>query len=340
MSNATVKSDHESDGLTMVVAPAEAHRRLQELQAFVQSSMVRDTDYGVIPGTQKPTLLQPGAQKMAEIYGFGHRFVPAESVKDWERGFFYFEYRCQLFLRRDGRELAEGIGSCNSRESKYAERWVFDNDMPAGVDKASLKKKDFTGRNGRPFSKYCVPNPDPYSLVNTIQKMAAKRAYIHAIIAATRSSGILTQDVEDLPPEAFGKPEAARSWETAAAPHDPATGEILERQYPPPKIVTTEVYAAVDPKLAALERFAAHESALAKAVTIDELRIAWDDVCDAGKRQIITLTQKAALNDQKNARKKAIQSEEKARTEASLTEALDQPKPGEADPWDLRPEGP
>lgn len=122
--------------------------------------------------------------------------------------------------------------------------------------------------------------------------------------------------------------------------HDPATGEILERQSPPSKIVTTEVYAAVDPKLAALERFAAHESALAKAVTIDELRIAWDDVCDSGKRQIITLTQKAALNDQKNARKKAIQSEEKARTEASLTEALDQPKPGEADPWDLRPEGP
>lgn len=212
------------DGLTMVVSPSEAQRRVQELQAFVQRVMIRDVDYGVIPGSDKPTLLQPGAQKMAEVYGFGHRFEVIEQQKDWERGFFYFEYRCVLFSRRDGREVGSGIGSCNSRESKYAARWVFENEVPEGLDPKSLKTREGKSRKtGKPYKMYCVPNPDPYSLVNTLQKMAAKRAYIHAVIAATRSSGLLTQDVEDLPPDVFGAPERARSWEA-----DADTGEVRE----------------------------------------------------------------------------------------------------------------
>lgn len=234
----------EYRGLTMAAAPAEAQRRLQELQAFVHSAMVKDVDYGTIPGTDKPCLFQPGAQKLAEIYGFSHRFIPVEQVKDWGAGFFYFEYRTVLESRRDGSFIGEGIGSCNSRESKYAGRWVpagdlpsgadqkslqrregarwcFASEIPAGVDKRSLQTQERTSKKtGGKYTvfrvvdeQFLVPNPDPYSLVNTLQKMAAKRSYVHAVIAATRSSGIFTQDVEDLPPEAFGKVETARAWE-------------------------------------------------------------------------------------------------------------------------------
>ena len=32
--------------------------------------MVKGQDYGVIPGTAKPTLLKPGAEKLAEYYGY------------------------------------------------------------------------------------------------------------------------------------------------------------------------------------------------------------------------------------------------------------------------------
>jgi hypothetical protein len=217
------------EGLTMACAPTEAKKRLQELQAFVVSNMQKNVDYGVIPGTDKPSLYQPGAQKLSEIYGFGHRFVPVEQVKDWDRGFFYFEYKCILFSRRDGLDLAEGIGSCNSKESKYGERWVFSSDVPAGIDKGTLKTRK--GKSKKPpyadYTLFQIPNPDPYSLVNTLQKMAAKRAYIHAVIAATRSSGILTQDVEDLPPDAFGMAEDGRSWE-----HDPEPSDQTEAHTP------------------------------------------------------------------------------------------------------------
>jgi hypothetical protein len=207
------RTSTDYDGLVMVVAPAEAARRLQELQAFVQSAMVRGVDYGTIPGTDKPTLLQPGAQKLEEIYGFAHTFEAAETVQDWEKGFFLYRKRCVLTSRRTGTYIGDGVGSCNSREGRYAYRWMFDNELPQGLDRKALRSETKVGRNGKPYTRYRMPNEDIYSLVNTIEKMAAKRALVHAVIGATRSAGIFTQDVEDLPSEVFGEPEQARSWQ-------------------------------------------------------------------------------------------------------------------------------
>jgi hypothetical protein len=225
------------EGLTMVTSAAEAKRRVQELQAFVQSVMVSGVDFGVIPGTgDKPALFQPGAQKLAELYGFSHNFEDTGSALDWEKPFFLFRKRCILTSRRDGGYVGDGIGSCNSREDRYAYRWVGDRDLPKGVDKASLRSKQRTGRNGS-WTTYRMPNEDIFSLVNTIEKMACKRAYVHAVISVTRSSGMFTQDVEDLPPEAFGEVDGARQWEkgredearTVEAPTEPPSISLADR---------------------------------------------------------------------------------------------------------------
>ncbi len=275
MQTAEVVDHRTYRGLTMAMAPAEAGRRLEEFQAFVAKVMKPDHDFGVIPGTEKPTLFQSGAQKLAELYGFSHRFILAEAVKDWDRGFFYFEYRCELSSRSDGAFVGEGLGSCNSRESRYAgrwvplsevppnldakrlqsrhgSRWVFRSELPSGIDVKALETQERVSRkNGSKYNVwkivdevFLVPNPDPYSLVNTLQKMAAKRAYIHAVIAATRSSAMFTQNVEDLPPEAFGQVEA-RAWDArekgepaATSPAPSAAAEAKTDDAP-----TTEVDA-------------------------------------------------------------------------------------------------
>ena len=39
---------------------------------------------------------------------------------------------------------------------------------------------------------------DPYSLINTMLKMAKKRALVDAVLSATRSSDLFTQDLEDM----------------------------------------------------------------------------------------------------------------------------------------------
>ncbi|MEO0594540.1 MAG: hypothetical protein AAF126_00345, partial [Chloroflexota bacterium] len=46
---------------------------------------------------------------------------------------------------------------------------------------------------------YRVPNEDVFSIVNTIDKMAQKRALIAAVLIGANASEFFTQDVEDLP---------------------------------------------------------------------------------------------------------------------------------------------
>lgn len=343
--------EREYDGLTMAVAPKEALRRVQELQAFVTTVMLRDLDYGVIPGTgDKPSLLQPGAQKLAEIYGFSHSFEAVEQVKDWERGFFYFEYKCILKSARTGRHVGEGIGSCNSRESKYAGRWVFDRDVPKGLDKASLKTR--SGKSRKPpyqaYTMYLVPNDDPYSLVNTIQKMAAKRAYIHAIVAATRSAGVFTQDVEDLPQEAFGEAEDQRSWEreeappapasakadgrkrdsTPPPPHDPETGEVeptpVQREInaSAARVRQQRVAEGLDPtghgdrpSPAQSARMMQRERELIECGTLQALAKVWQAVGADARSTAITLTQRAELSKVKDRCKQNLEDAQRAEEE-------------------------
>lgn len=234
--------DDDYRGLTLVVSPAEALARMQELQAFVRTVMAPGIDYGSIPGTEKPTLFQPGAQKLAEVYGFAHRFEDVTVTEDWDRPFFMYRKRCVLTLRRDGRYIGDGIGSCNSREDRYAWRWVFANEVPSGVDREKLKAKEFASkRSGTTYVKYRVPNEDICSLVNTIEKMACKRSYIHAVISVTRSAGVFTQDLEDLPESAYGIADDSRSWE-----HEKTADLPSERMHPKVAELLAALEAATD----------------------------------------------------------------------------------------------
>jgi hypothetical protein len=215
---ALVRPDAKYEGLMMVTSPSEAQRRLQEIQAFVKTNMTPGVDFGVIPGTDKPSLYQPGAQKLAEIYGFSTSFKDVETIQDWERPFFLYRKKAIIESRRDGRFIGEGVGSCNSKESRYAYRWIFANEIPKGIDRSTLKSETKTSRNGKEYTRFRMPNEDIYSLVNTIEKMACKRALVHAVIGATRSSALFTQDVEDLPAEVFGQVEDVRPWHRDAEP--------------------------------------------------------------------------------------------------------------------------
>ncbi|HEY1956744.1 MAG TPA: hypothetical protein VGH28_14085 [Polyangiaceae bacterium] len=206
------------DGLVMRISPKEAIERFQRLQAFVKECMdgpqtgvetwndgtehvkvVRDgLDYGIIPGTKKLTLYKPGAEKLAELYGLGWRTEWREAVKDWDKNFFYFEAECVLFDRATQTPVGNGIGSCNSREDKYAYRWVYEDEAKReGIAVAGLKSKK-RGYGKNQTYVYRVPNDDICSTVNTIQKMAAKRAFVGTVIAATRSGGIFTSDFDTM----------------------------------------------------------------------------------------------------------------------------------------------
>jgi hypothetical protein len=227
--------------------------RRSAIVEFTRRIMVKDQDFGEIPGTHKPTLLKPGAEKLCNFFGLEPEFTPIVEDIDWtgaQHGgevFCYARYRCRLL--REGRVVGVGEGSCNSWEAKYRYRWVVEEQVPEHLDPARLLKRgvhrtlyefDFaveraetTGTYGKPAehwqmfrdairngtarsvekltrrgqsvaweidvdtSLYRIPNPEGADVVNTIQKMAQKRALVAATLIATSASEFFTQDVED-----------------------------------------------------------------------------------------------------------------------------------------------
>lgn len=166
--------------------------KISQFQMVVQKTLKSDHDYGIIPGTQKPTLYKPGAEKILMLMGLTSEYAIVEKIEDYDRGIFAYTIKCTLF--KNGQKITEGVGSCNSKEDKYRWRMVEEKDIPNGIDKDTLKTK--TNKYGQ--IKYRVENDDICSLANTILKMAKKRAQIDATLTVGSLSDVFTQDLEDM----------------------------------------------------------------------------------------------------------------------------------------------
>lgn len=124
---------------------SQAAIRYQAIVEITNKMLRTDHDYGKVPGTDKNTLLKPGAEKLCTLFGLSPRFTIVEKTEDWTgadhngESLFYYVYRCSLY--RGDVLIAEADGSCNSRESKYRYRWVSEFDLPTDADKSALKKR-------------------------------------------------------------------------------------------------------------------------------------------------------------------------------------------------------
>ena len=198
-----------------------AVQRRQMLVEFAKSIMIDGQDFGAIPGTgSKPTLLKPGAEKLCSFFGLEPSFDQVQEVADWTGAdhvgepFYYIRYSVRL--ARNGRVLGVGEGSCNSWESKYRWRESKRKCPTCGAEAIIQGREEYGGgwlcwkkrggcggvfkeddvritdqKTGR------VANPDIADQINTIQKMAQKRALVAAVLIATGASEFYTQDIED-----------------------------------------------------------------------------------------------------------------------------------------------
>ncbi len=192
----------------------ELKLQTQKLDQFYKSLMVPGTDYGVIPGTKKPTLLKPGAELLRIWTGLTPEFEVDSTGTDLERGIFAYQVKCSLY-NKEGRLIGQGVGYCSSLESKYRYRWVNGRDLPPGTDKASLVVQERTSRQtGGKWQVYRVENDNPQDQANTVLKIAKKRSFVDGILTVTGAGRIFTQDLEDMvddagltqgPPDPQGK---------------------------------------------------------------------------------------------------------------------------------------
>lgn len=229
-----------------------AKERLVQFQQFVKEYLVDGEDFGTIPGTPKPTLLKPGADKLCELYGLADDYEVTQRTEDFEKGLFDYEVKCTLISKAGQFLVSTGMGSCNSYETKYHWRDSKRVCPNCGKDAIIKGKAEYGGgwlcfaKKGGCGAKFSdgdqqiesqtvgrVQNEDVADIKNTILKMAKKRAKVDATLSATRSSGLFTQDTEDwdipkatqnhsaepdLPSENISQPPVSSQTKTEAQP--------------------------------------------------------------------------------------------------------------------------
>ena len=138
------------------------------VHSAMDRAMKPNQHYGVIPGTGKPSLLKPGAEKLGFLFRLAPRYEI--SMSNMERGHREYRVICSLHHMPTENYSGAGVGSCSTMETKFRYRW-----------------------QGGQRVEY--DNPADY--YNTVLKMAKKRAHVDAILTATAASDCFTQDVED-----------------------------------------------------------------------------------------------------------------------------------------------
>jgi hypothetical protein len=134
--------------------------KIRQFQDIVRTHLKEDVDYGFIPNTNsKKVLLKPGAEKILMLMGLTSEYEIMEKVEDFEKGIFAYRIKCSLF--RNGNIITNSFGLCTNQERKYK-------------------------RGGQ----------DPFSLGNTVLKMAKKRALVDAVLTVASLSDIFTQDID------------------------------------------------------------------------------------------------------------------------------------------------
>lgn len=194
------------------------------IQLAMRELMHEGEHYGTIPGTDKKTLLKPGAEKLQFIFRQASKFDIIE--RDLGNGHREYRIICNIYSIETGEFLGSGVGSCSTLESKYRYRNDW-SESPTGksvpreywdIKKTNLAEaqrliggKGFKAKKDedgawmifKSESTGKVENPDIADCYNTILKMAKKRAQVDATISVTAASDIFFQDTEDFTHEDF-----------------------------------------------------------------------------------------------------------------------------------------
>lgn len=256
----------------------ELQAQVNLIQTVMKSVMKEDTHYGTIPGCKKPSLWKAGAEKLSLTFRLRPIIDNDRDVRIIDLGDRHREYTvyCHI-MTADGMELATGVGSCSTMESKYryrgGEKISTGLSVPkeywnAKKDGDMHKAQELIG--GRGFSVAKIDgkweivefgerqeNPDIADCYNTVLKMAKKRSQVDGILSATAASDIFTQDIDGAdeddqrpdgapkkeqvkPPQPKQQPEKQRGDEPPLPSDDDAPGGAQQGELVPPEVPACE----------------------------------------------------------------------------------------------------
>jgi hypothetical protein len=199
--------------LRPIAAPGDVLSAQNETRAMVKAALQEGRDFGTVPGTDKASLLKPGAERVALAFGcyYGTPEILEREVdhdrevkwlkrrKKWRNahkgdreftweeeagmsfGLYRYVLRVPVINRSSGETVGAGIGSCSTMEAKYVDR--------------------------------------PRDSENTVLKMAHKRAVVGAALITFGLSDEFTQDTEDMASNGVIDTSDPAAVEAAAEPH-------------------------------------------------------------------------------------------------------------------------
>lgn len=169
----------------MAVADIISHVAM--VQEVMRAVMKPEVHYGIIPGTDKPTLYKQGAEVLCMAFRVADSYqVEDLSTADVVR----YRVTCIGTHQMTGIVLGTGMGEASSGEEKYKWRKAFDDEFNATPENLRrIKKGKYTTKQVR---------TEPADLANTILKMANKRAKIAMTINVTACGDMFGQDLEDM----------------------------------------------------------------------------------------------------------------------------------------------
>lgn len=220
---------------------AQLKEYLDGVREAVKSVMTEgpDGDYGTIPGTKKPTLLQPGADKLMGLFGLRVTYDTHETEGTDGR----YDVRVAAKLWRGDVLMGESTARASSYESKW--RYRFGSRVCPQCGKDTIRKSKYADEQTGQKGWYChakaggcgaqfrendpaiveqevgkIQNTDIVDVYNTVLQVAQKRAKVAVVRTALRLTDMFTQDVGDPEtPRAEDEPDRPDSADAALAPN-------------------------------------------------------------------------------------------------------------------------
>lgn len=183
-----------TDARSLTAVEVKAHVNL--IQQVMAAVMKKGVHYDTIPGTEKPTLLKPGAEVLMSTF----RIAVEPKVEDLSSE---DEIRYRIFCvgthQTTGTVLGTGLGECSSNEEKY--KWRRAVCEPEFDETPEDRRRVKYGRKQGGHYTVQQVRTEPADVANTILKMAKKRALVDFTLTALAASDIFSQDLEEMPEE-------------------------------------------------------------------------------------------------------------------------------------------
>lgn len=219
--------------LRPVESPADVLAAQEAIRDLVETALVEGRDYMTIPGTNKPTLVKPGAERIQMAFGAFSDFEIVEKEIDHDREIHYSKEKWEEAEKPDDEVIERMKAAGTGRFRKSGNQWVWqvkhsEPGVSYGLYRYVIRCRLISRASGVQIgsgigvastmeSKYI---DRPRDLENTIAKMAKKRAQIDAVLSTFGLSEMFTQDLDDMSGGPTGTPAPSSSGNGGAGGGD------------------------------------------------------------------------------------------------------------------------